>query len=78
VSGVYLYCPRCRLRIAATLGQLEAPDGSTCPTCVAMDGMAVPMFLVSRPPDNNRLRAQPGGGRAAPTSGPVEAEQPAA
>jgi hypothetical protein len=75
---MYLYCPRCRLRTGATLGHLENPEGPTCPTCVAMDGMAVPMYLVSRPPDNNRLRAQPGDGRAAPISKPVEAEQPAA
>jgi hypothetical protein len=73
MSGAFLACPRCGLRTGATLGQMEALDGPTCPSCAARDGMSVPMSLASRPPDNNRLRPQPGVGRAAPVpAGRVE------
>jgi hypothetical protein len=37
--------------------------------------MSVPMYLVSRPPDNNRLRPQAGAGRAARASEPDEVER---
>jgi hypothetical protein len=57
---MYLYCPRCKLRMGVTLGQMEADEGPTCPRCDAMDLMSVPMSLISRPPDDNRLRSEQG------------------
>jgi hypothetical protein len=60
MTGIYLSCPRCCLRIGATLGQMEALEGPTCPRCAATDGMSMPMSLVTRPPDNNRLRSEHG------------------
>ena len=40
-------CPRCRFRLNARLHAVTSTDAQECPRCKGLDGLEIPMFLVS-------------------------------
>ena len=39
-------CPRCGLRLNAQLHAIFATDAQACPSCLGLDDLEIPMFVV--------------------------------